>query len=101
MMFVVTPYALAQAASALISILASVIAWRRRKAPGGMAFALMMTAVSFWTAAVALDESVVGVGAKIILSKVSYLGVVNVAPLFLIFALTFGDTPRRVSPLVA
>ncbi|MGA2641279.1 MAG: histidine kinase N-terminal 7TM domain-containing protein [Spirochaetia bacterium] len=93
-----TPYVLAQAASALISLLAAVVAWRRRAAPGGTAFALMLTSVSIWTAAVSLEESSVGIPVKIIFSKISYLGAVNVAPFFLLFAWNFrhGDRAARL-----
>ncbi len=96
MSFVITPYALAQAASALVSMFAAVVAWRRRNAPGGTVFALMMSAVTIWTVAVSLEEGAVGIPAKIHLSKVSYLGAVNVAPLFLLFARSFRHGDQRI-----
>src|SRR5208283_1181782 len=98
MKFDFTPYVLAQAASALISLSAAVVAWRRRTAPGGTIFALMMTAVSIWTAGVTLEESSVGIPVKIVLSKMSYLGAVNAAPFFLLFAWNFrhGDRAARL-----
>jgi hypothetical protein len=96
MSFDFTPYVLAQSASALVSLFAAVVAWRRRAAPGGTVFALMMTAVSIWTAAVSLEEGSVGIPAKLLLSKISYLGAVNVAPLFLLFAWNFRHGERQI-----
>jgi PAS domain S-box-containing protein len=96
MSFQVTPYVLAQAASALISLLAAIVAWRRRNAPGGTLFALMMTSVFLWTAAVTMEESAVGVPAKLILSKISYFGAVNVAPFFFLFSWRFRHGNRRI-----
>ncbi|HET6452277.1 MAG TPA: PAS domain-containing protein, partial [Spirochaetia bacterium] len=97
MRLVLSPYALAQCASALISLTACLIAWRRRRTPGGLALALMTVAITAWTGSVTLEESAVGLGAKILLAKISYLGVVNVAPLFLLFAWRFGRAVRRTS----
>jgi PAS domain S-box-containing protein len=96
MSFDFTPYVLAQSASALVSLFAAVVALRRRAAPGGTVFALMMTAVSIWTAAVSLEEGSVGIPAKLLLSKISYLGAVNVAPLFLLFAWNFRHGERQI-----
>jgi PAS domain S-box-containing protein len=98
--FEFSPFVLAQSVSALISVFTCAVAWRRRIAPGGTMFALMMTAVSVWTAAVALDEGAVGVPSKILLSKISYLGAVNIAPLFLLFAWKFRRDDVRVHPPV-
>ncbi|MGO9307643.1 MAG: histidine kinase N-terminal 7TM domain-containing protein [Spirochaetia bacterium] len=96
--FELSPFVLAQSVSALISALTCVVAWRRRIAPGGTTFALMMTAVSIWTAAVALEEGAIGVPSKVLLSKISYVGAVNVAPLFLLFAWKFRRGKSRVRP---
>ena len=96
MTFVLTPSVFFQAASALISISVAVVAWRR---PGGLRrtlFAFMMTAVSVWTLAAAVEAGLVGVPAKTLLSKISYLGAVNVAPLFLLFAWNFRHDNRRI-----
>jgi PAS domain S-box-containing protein len=100
MSFVVTPYVLAQSASALISVFVAAVAWRRRGAPAGLLFALMMTCVAIWTAAVSLEEAAVGVPMKVLFSKVSYLGAVNVAPLLLLFAWKFRHGDRRFGATV-
>ena len=49
MSFEVTAYVCVQSVSALVSLFATAVAWRRRRAPGGLLFALMMTAVTIWT----------------------------------------------------
>ena len=97
MSFDFTPYMLAQSVGALVSLLAAVVAWRRRSSPGGIVFALMMSAVAIWTFAVSMEEGSVGIPAKVLFSKISYLGAVSAAPLFLLFARSFrhGDRPFR------
>lgn len=56
----------------------------------------MMTSVFIWTAAVSVEEGSVGIPAKILLSKIAYLGMVNAAPFFLLFAWCFRRGDRRV-----
>ncbi len=101
MSFIISPYVLAQAVSALISITSAVVAWRLRAGSGGRSFALLMTAVSIWTTAVTLEEGAVGLGVKTLMTKAAYLGAVNVAPLVLLFAWSFGRRRRRAGASVA
>ncbi len=88
-MFVVTPYSLALGGSTVVSATVAFLAWERRRAPGGTAFAAMMTAVVIWSLGSALETGAVGLGLKLQLAKLSYLGTVNTGPLFLMFALGY------------
>ena len=88
-MFLATPYSLALGASTVVSAAVAFLAWERRRAPGGTAFAAMMSAVVIWSLGSALETAAVGQALKLQLSKLSYLGTVLVAPLFLLFALGY------------
>ena len=101
MSFEITAYMAVQSVSALVSLFAAVVAWRRRGAPDGPLFALMMTAVTIWTASVSLEEGAAGLASKILFSKISYIGVVSAAPLFMLFSLKYRDRARRIPALAA
>jgi diguanylate cyclase (GGDEF)-like protein/PAS domain S-box-containing protein len=89
-----TPYALAFFVAAGISALVAFIAWRRRTMPGGRPLALLMLAVAEWALGAGLDVAAVEVPAKILWSKVEYLGLINVPPLFLVFVLEYTHRDR-------
>src|SRR5271165_4499127 len=82
------PFALAQSAGFLISLVTCLAAWRRRITPGGTVFALMSTFVTIWTAAATAAEGALG-------ARISYFGAVNVTPLFLLFAWKLWSGDRR------
>jgi uncharacterized protein YfiM (DUF2279 family) len=62
----------------------AVAAWHRRQAVGGLPFALLMAATAEWALAGGLEAASLSQPAKILWSKVEYLGSTAVAPLFLI-----------------
>ena len=78
----------------------AVVVWRRRAAPGARLLALLMWAIAEWALAAALESASVGQFAKILWAKTEYLGSTAVAPLFLVFSLTYsgraGWLKRRV-----
>ena len=96
MSFMLTPYTIALLAAALLSTTVAVLALNRRAVPGGVLFSLMMWAVVVWTFSAAFESAAVGVKAKFAFSKLAYVGTVNVAPLFLLFVLRYGNSERRL-----
>jgi len=60
---------------------------RRRKAPDGLTFALLMFAASWWAVARACESIFSPPALKVLFVKVSYPGISSVAPLWLIFVL--------------
>ncbi|WP_424359837.1 histidine kinase N-terminal 7TM domain-containing protein [Methanocella sp. MCL-LM] len=82
-------YALAcSIAMVLLGILAWYV-WTRRKAPGGLYFSLMLAALSQWALMNVLETLVVDLPAKVLCSKLSYLGILSTAPLWFLFALDY------------
>jgi diguanylate cyclase (GGDEF)-like protein len=84
-------------ASAAIAVLVALYTWRWRNSPGVFCFILMMAAVAIYAVADAFEVMASTIPAKITWSKLSYLGVVSLAPLWLIFALQFSKHTSRLS----
>jgi len=85
----ITSYAIALLISAAVSAVLALVVWRRRTAPGGMALFWLMLAIVEWQLTGACEAAAVGIPAKILWSKISYVGTLS-APVFLfIFALKY------------
>jgi diguanylate cyclase (GGDEF)-like protein len=78
-------------ASAAIAALVAIYTWRWRNSPGVFCFILMMAAVSIYAITDAFEVMASTLPAKITWSKLSYLGVVSVSPLWLMFTLRFSQ----------
>lgn len=61
------------------------VAWRRRNAPGGVAFVLMMLATATWEFFRLLESIAVEPGAKIYWARFEYIGIASVPVLWLLF----------------
>ena len=101
---VVTPYALTSAAASVVAACVAAVAWRRRDVAGGTTLALLMAAVAEWSLGAAVEYAAVGVAAKVLLSKIEYLGAVTAPVFLLLFALEHGRrdrwlTRRTILPL--
>jgi diguanylate cyclase (GGDEF)-like protein/PAS domain S-box-containing protein len=89
MSFVLTPYVLVFAVTALIATLAAGIAWARRLTPGAPTLALVMVAVTLWVSAAGLEAAAVPVQDKVFWSKVEYLGGNATVLFWLVFILQY------------
>jgi diguanylate cyclase (GGDEF)-like protein/PAS domain S-box-containing protein len=83
MSFQITSYVLVLVLTAMISSSVAVSCWQRRSAPGGKPLFFLMLAVTEWSLGTALEGGAVGQAAKIIWSKVLYLGS-STSPVFLL-----------------
>jgi PAS domain S-box-containing protein len=91
--YLITPPTIVTFIAALLALAVAIMGWRRRAIPGGREFSLMMCSVFIWTLASGLESASVVVDRKVFLAMLTYVGSVNVAPLFLLFALRY----RKVS----
>src|SRR5258706_8663257 len=65
-------------------------AWARRKrSPGGTAFALMMMCIVLWGVTAGMAAATPALAEKLLFSKLGYVGICGVAPLFLRFSLAY------------
>ncbi len=88
----------------IVDVLVALYAWWRRATPGGIYLALLMAAAAIWALADAIEFAALDIPTKIFWSKVSYVGIVNVPPLWLLFTLSYSQhtqwyTRRRVALL--
>ncbi len=72
--------------SGLICANVMIVLWRRRKVRGAKWLSLVMLSMSIWGVAAAFEMAAVTVEAKILYSKIQYIGVISSSPLLLIFA---------------
>jgi diguanylate cyclase (GGDEF)-like protein/PAS domain S-box-containing protein len=94
MHFIYTPYSAILFVTAAISAVVAFVAWQRRASPGGTPLALLMLAVTEWATVAALEAAAVEQSAKILWSKLDYVGSNSTAVLLLIFALEFTHRPK-------
>lgn len=89
MLFEVTPYAALYVITAITATIVAILAWDRRKVPGGLPLALAMIAVTEWSLGSAAEILAVDLSDKIFWSKVCYPGTVSTSVLFLILAIQY------------
>ena len=92
------------AVAGILAGLISIYTWKWRNAPGGLHFVLMMAAVAIFAVMDSFEAAAMTIPAKIMWAKVSYLGVVSISPLWLMFAINYSQlknwlTPARVAAL--
>ena len=91
-------YALSLFAGTVIAGAVAVIAWKRAVTSVGRSLTVLMAAVFVWSLSAAVEAAVPGTAAKVLLSKIEYIGIASVPVLMFLFALRFvqsGKKPRR------
>ncbi len=85
-----SPYVVALVVTAAISFMLSLYCWGRRSDRAATYFALLLFAVSEWAFFSGLESSATAPALKIFLSKLEFVGIESIGPLWLLFALSFG-----------
>src|SRR5262245_52480995 len=93
MQFPYHPFAVYLFLSALITLIAAIIAWRR-SAPGSSTLGWLLLSMTIWSGSYALRWLDISVGAKSICFNIMYIGIVTVPTLFLVFALRLTQHER-------
>src|SRR5215211_3104105 len=91
------PYTVYLFLSSLLTLIASFIAWQR-KAPGSVTLSLLMVAMSVWSGAYSLQWVPLHEQIKLLAPYMTYLGVLAVPFLFLVYALQFSNHENWLSP---
>ena len=89
-----SPYAFAMLIATILLAAQAIFVLGRRRAPGGLYFALLMAAAAEWALFSFLEVTIADAAVKVMLYKMEYLGAVSVAPLWLLFALDFGKRTK-------
>lgn len=98
MSFQVDYYVLSLFLGALVAAAVGVIAWRRTATSMGRSLVVLMASVFVWSLFAALEAAVPATAAKIILSKIEYLGIASTPVLLFVLVLKFsrsGSRPKR------
>lgn len=85
----VTLYGIVCLGAAGISVMAAILAWRRRDVPGGASLAALMSMLAVWSFGSAFENSAADVDGKLFWAKVCYIGIVSSPVLFFTFALEY------------
>lgn len=94
---IVGVYVTATFVSATISVLVATFAFRRRHVPGAAALSAMMFAAAFWCAAYAGELLATTQAAKDLWARSEYLGIVFIAPCWLLFCLRYTGKLTRTT----
>jgi diguanylate cyclase (GGDEF)-like protein/PAS domain S-box-containing protein len=78
----------------VIALIVAWAMWNRRYLPGSIYLSLLMLAVAEWTTCGIFETIAIGQTAKILWSKVEYLGSNSAAPLLLMFVLHYTNRAR-------
>ncbi|HEX7556005.1 MAG TPA: histidine kinase N-terminal 7TM domain-containing protein, partial [Leptolinea sp.] len=91
-------YASALIVSSIISFYLSVVAWRRRPAPGASGLAVIMFALFFWSLTYAFRWMTNSTDAELIWLKLTYFSVVLAPSAMLVFAFQFVQYEQYLKP---
>ncbi|MGA2613459.1 MAG: histidine kinase N-terminal 7TM domain-containing protein [Spirochaetia bacterium] len=94
----ITPYSLLLFAASFTVLFAGGSAWRRRDVPGGFALSLTLFAIAVWCFFSAIETTSPDAWHRYLWNAISYIGLCNVAPLFLVFAIQYSDSRWPLSP---
>jgi len=84
--------------AALVSVLLSYSGWNLRNTKEGRYFAYLLLSLMVWFLFQGFEMIAQDIQTKILLSKLSYLGVVSVGPLFFIFIVAYTQQFRKWKP---
>jgi PAS domain S-box-containing protein len=82
-------YAIFLLISTLITLYLAFYSWNKRSNPDALYFSYLMVAVSIWTITSAFEMASTGFSTKVLMSQLSYLGIVFVGPFWLLFTLSY------------
>ncbi|MFY9639234.1 MAG: histidine kinase N-terminal 7TM domain-containing protein [Methanobacterium sp.] len=89
-------YAIFLLISTIITLYLSFYSWNKRSNPDALYFSFLMLAVSIWTITGSLEMASISISTKILWSQISYLGIVFVGPLWLLFTLSYTDNEKWI-----
>jgi diguanylate cyclase (GGDEF)-like protein/PAS domain S-box-containing protein len=86
-------YAIFSILSALISLIAAIMAWRR-SAPGSLMLSLLLVSMAIWSGFYSTRWINISLAAKVFCFKIMFIGVLALPTLFLLFVLAFTHHDR-------
>ncbi len=77
--------------SSVITLYLAYYSWNKRSNPDALYFSFLMLAVSIWALTGAIEMMSTSFSTKVFWSQISYLGIVFVGPLWILFTLSYTD----------
>ena len=96
----ITPFAIVCAVTALVAIVVAIVAWQRRRVPGGKSLAALMAALTIWAGGAFFEYSSTTFEAILFWAKLEYIGGVTAPVLFLVFVFEYTRMQRWLAPRV-
>ena len=97
MNYILTPYAIAQFITAIVSSVVVIVLWKRRFERGGFALFFLFVALTEWAFCIGMESAAVTLPLKIAWSQWAYIGT-QTSPVFIyIFALKYSKKTREIS----
>ena len=84
-------YAIILLISSVITLYLTYYSWNKRSNPDALYFTFLMLAVSIWSLTGAIEMTSASLSTKVFWSQISYLGIVFVGPLWILFTLSYTD----------
>jgi len=98
MQFTFSRFILLPLIALVVAVLLVVRVRRRLKTPIAGTFAVLMSAIAWWSLSVAIEYASGGLAAKVFWMKMSYFGIVLVPVAWLVFTLRYADRVQRLTP---
>ena len=84
-------YAILLLISSIITLYLTFYSWNKQSNPDALYLTFLMLAVSIWTLTGAIEFTSISISTKVFWSQISYLGIVFVGPLWILFTLSYTD----------
>jgi PAS domain S-box-containing protein len=97
-MAMISPFTLVLFGTSLTVLFAATFAWRRRDAPGGLTLTLIFAALTIWCFFSAMETTAADAYHRYLWDSICFIGLCNVPPLFLVFAVQYSDSGWALSP---
>lgn len=93
-------YSLAYATAALVALVATVLAWRRRNLPAARYLALALFAILWWSAAIVFESAATTIAGKLLWSQIAYIGTTAAPLCYLLLAAAYTRHREWLRPRV-
>ncbi|MDK2980184.1 MAG: hypothetical protein PWQ55_531 [Chloroflexota bacterium] len=98
MKYILSPYAIAQFSTTLVSLIVVVVLWGKRSERGGLALWLLFIALTEWSFCNGMEAAAVSIQTKVLWSQLAYVGA-QTSPVFLfLFALIYSSRTNQITP---